>query len=160
MGSLPSLIKEHDDLVVKLEKALTKYLRGGKLGKNRPCARLGGWKLLPIGGIKVDAISYYTECVEEFEYQIKESRKKLDTETPANYGEFRRRPRRRKPADPLSLGFISMASVACAHRNLEYLEQHKKHLADVLKGCKVAHAPHPKDIVGLPFAQSTPFLIH
>jgi hypothetical protein len=42
-----------------------------------------------------------------------------------------------------------MASVACAHRNLEYLEKHTKQLKGVLKGSKVAHAPHPKNIVGL-----------
>ncbi|ORY50184.1 hypothetical protein BCR35DRAFT_24997 [Leucosporidium creatinivorum] len=129
MGSLPALIKKHDELVVKLEKSLTKYLRGGKLGKKRPLVRLGGWRWLPIGGVKVDAISYYTEQVEELEDRIKGLRDKLDTEAPANYG------------------FVSMASVACAHRNIEYLDKHKKSLAEVLKGAKVAHAPHPKDIV-------------
>jgi hypothetical protein len=43
MGSLPSLVKEHDESAVKLEKVLTKYLKGGQLGKKRPLVRLGGW---------------------------------------------------------------------------------------------------------------------
>lgn len=91
VGDLLELVEEHDDHVEKLEKCLCKYMRGGKLAAKRPMIRLGGWKWLPIGGVKVDAISYHTEEAERLEALIEERRKTLDTRAPTSYGELRRR---------------------------------------------------------------------
>jgi hypothetical protein len=83
---LPDLIKAHDEHVESLEQCLTRYLRGSKLASKRPQLRLDGWKILPVGGIKVDAISYYTEEIERYGALIKERRDSLDKEAPTNYG--------------------------------------------------------------------------
>jgi len=60
VGRLPELIEYHNDCVRELEQVLVGYLRGGRIGRDRPTLRRGGW--CGIGGRKVDAIDFYT-CV-------------------------------------------------------------------------------------------------
>lgn len=60
VGQLPELIEYHNNTVRELEAVLVKYLKDGKLAKERPQKRLGGF--LCFGGQKVDAINYYM-CV-------------------------------------------------------------------------------------------------
>jgi hypothetical protein len=60
VGRLPELIDYHNDVVRELEQILVRYLKGGRIGKDRPKLRRGGW--CGIGGRKVDAIEFYT-CV-------------------------------------------------------------------------------------------------
>ena len=58
VGDLPELTEKHNDAVRELEHVLVRYLKDGKLGKNRPTVTLSGG----CGGKKVDAIDHYT-CV-------------------------------------------------------------------------------------------------
>ena len=57
VGQLPELIEYHNNTVRELEAVLVLYLKDGKLAKERPQKRLGGF--LCFGGQKVDAINYY-----------------------------------------------------------------------------------------------------
>lgn len=60
VGKLPELVEYHNENVRELEAVLVKYLKDGKIAKNRPTHRLGGF--MCCGGRKVDAIDFYT-CV-------------------------------------------------------------------------------------------------
>lgn len=60
VGKLPELIEYHNTTVKELEQVLVRYLKGGRIAKERPTVRIGGW--LGMGGTKVDAIDFYT-CV-------------------------------------------------------------------------------------------------
>lgn len=60
VGRLPELIQYHNDTVKELEAVLVKYLKGGRIAKNRPTVSVGArWG---CGGVKKDAIEFYT-CV-------------------------------------------------------------------------------------------------
>jgi calcium permeable stress-gated cation channel len=58
VGRLPELVEYHNLAVKELEAVLVKYLKDGKIAKERPTHRLGGF--LCCGGRKVDAIDFYT----------------------------------------------------------------------------------------------------
>lgn len=60
VGDLPQLIEIHNNTVREFEQVLVRYLKGGKISKNRPTIHIGGF--LGLGGEKRDAIDYYT-CV-------------------------------------------------------------------------------------------------
>ena len=60
MGKLPDLIEYHNEAVRELEKVLVKYLKGGRIAKQRPTVRVNGF--LCFGGEKKDAIDFWT-CV-------------------------------------------------------------------------------------------------
>lgn len=63
VGRLPELIEYHNTAVRELEQVLVTYLRGGRIAKERPTIRIGGF--LGMGGMKRDAIDFYT-CVPRF----------------------------------------------------------------------------------------------
>ena len=52
------MIQTHNDTVKQLEGYLVQYLKDGKIGKERPTIRIGGF--MGCGGKKEDAIDYYT----------------------------------------------------------------------------------------------------
>lgn len=58
VGKLPELIEFHNNAVCELEVILVRYLKGGKIAKERPTIRVGGF--LGMGGKKMDAIDFYT----------------------------------------------------------------------------------------------------
>lgn len=58
VGKLPELIDYHNQTVRELEQVLVKYLKGGKIAKNRPTIRVGG--TCGCGGTRRDAIDFYT----------------------------------------------------------------------------------------------------
>lgn len=58
VGQLPELIEFHNEAVRELERILVRYLRGGKIAKERPTIRIGGF--MGMGGRKIDAIEFYT----------------------------------------------------------------------------------------------------
>ena len=60
VGNLPQLIEVHNNTVREFEQILVRYLKDGKIGKNRPTIHIGGF--WGMGGEKRDAIDYYT-CV-------------------------------------------------------------------------------------------------
>jgi hypothetical protein len=121
VGRLPELIEYHDSTVREFEQVLVQYLKGGKLGKNRPVITVGG--SMGCGGEKKDAIDFYTKKLQRTEGAIQEYRAHFDTHKPENYG------------------FASMAAVPFAH-----IVAHKlngKHP----KGTTIELAPNPKDII-------------
>lgn len=60
VGRLPELVEYHNTAVRELEQVLVTYLRGGRIAKERPTIRIGGF--LGMGGVKRDAIDFY-RCV-------------------------------------------------------------------------------------------------
>ncbi len=58
VGRLPELIEYHNQTVKEFEEVLVNYLKGGKIKSKRPTMRVGG--SCGCGGIKKDAIDYYT----------------------------------------------------------------------------------------------------
>ncbi|KAI6148386.1 hypothetical protein BKA82DRAFT_4136393 [Pisolithus tinctorius] len=121
VGRLPELIDYHNDIVRQLEQVLVTYLKDGKIAKERPTIRIGGF--LGMGGVKKDAIDFYTAKLERVNKAIEDYRQEIDTRRAENYG------------------FASMAAVPYAHTVANMLR--KKHP----KGTDVTLAPNPKDII-------------
>lgn len=121
VGQLPDLIEYHNTTVRELEEVLVKYLRNGRLGKKRPTIRVGG--TCGCGGMRRDAIDFYTAKLRRTEAAIEEYRNRVDTHKAENYG------------------FASMAAVPYAHVVAKILQG--KHP----KGTDITLAPNPKDIV-------------
>ncbi|KAI0090701.1 DUF221-domain-containing protein [Irpex rosettiformis] len=121
VGKLPDLIEYHNEAVRELEKMLVKYLKDGKIGKQRPTVRVNGF--LCFGGQKKDAIDFWTAKVQRAERAVEEYRNQIDTRKPEPYG------------------FASMAAVPYAHTVANLLRN--KHV----KGATITLAPNPKDII-------------
>ncbi|KAG1860839.1 hypothetical protein F4604DRAFT_1790278 [Suillus subluteus] len=95
VGRLPELIEYHNTAVRELEQVLVTYLKGGKIAKERPTIRIGGF--MGMGGTKKDAIDFYTAKLKRTEQAIEDYRQQIDTRKAENYG------------------FASMAAVPYAH---------------------------------------------
>ncbi|KAG6861116.1 hypothetical protein C0995_003845 [Termitomyces sp. Mi166 len=121
VGKLPELIEYHNTTVREFEAVLVKYLKTGRPGKKRPTIRVGA--TCGIGGMKKDAIDFYTAKLQRTEAAIEEYRRQIDTRKAENYG------------------FASMAAVPYAHIVAKILKG--KHP----KGTKIELAPNPKDII-------------
>ncbi|KAG6335495.1 hypothetical protein ID866_3602 [Astraeus odoratus] len=121
VGRLPELIEYHNTTVRELEQVLVTYLKGGRIAKERPTIRIGGF--MGMGGVKKDAIDFYTAKLTRTEAAIEEYRQKIDTRQAETYG------------------FASMAAVPYAHIVANMLR--KKHP----KGTDITLAPNPKDII-------------
>ncbi|KAG6850847.1 hypothetical protein H0H93_007465 [Arthromyces matolae] len=134
VGKLPELIEFHNETVREFEQILVKYLKGGKLGKKRPTIRVGA--TCGIGGMKKDAIEFYTAKLQRTEAAIEEYRRQIDTRKAENYG------------------FASMAAVPYAHVVAKILRG--KHP----KGTHIVLAPNPKDIIWQNMNKSPTELFH
>ncbi|KAF9228428.1 DUF221-domain-containing protein [Gyrodon lividus] len=121
VGRLPELIEYHNTAVRELEQVLVTYLKGGRIAKERPTIRIGGF--LGMGGVKKDAIDFYTAKLKRTEKAIEDYRQEIDTRKAENYG------------------FASMAAVPYAHIVANMLRN--KHP----KGTNITLAPNPKDII-------------
>ncbi|KAI0062426.1 DUF221-domain-containing protein [Artomyces pyxidatus] len=121
VGRLPDLIEAHNIAVKQFEQVLVRYMKGGKLGKERPTIHIGGF--LGMGGVKKDAIDFYTEKLKQTEAAVEAYRSQIDSRKPENYG------------------FASMAAVPYAHVVAQMLAN--KHP----KGTTITLAPNPKDII-------------
>jgi len=121
VGKLPELIEYHNKTVREFEAVLVQYFKGGKIAKNRPTIRLGGF--MGCGGVKKDAIEFYTVKLKRTEAAIEEYRNQIDTRKPEKYG------------------FASMAAVPYAHTVAHFMKS--KHP----KGTKIHLAPNPRDII-------------
>ncbi|KAH7883216.1 hypothetical protein F5I97DRAFT_1980176 [Phlebopus sp. FC_14] len=121
VGRLPELIEYHNTAVRELEQVLVTYLKGGHIAKERPTIRIGGF--LGMGGVKKDAIDFYTAKLRRTEQAIEDYRQQIDTRKAETYG------------------FASMAAVPYAHIVANMLRN--KHP----KGTDVTLAPNPKDII-------------
>ncbi|XP_006461255.1 hypothetical protein AGABI2DRAFT_48387, partial [Agaricus bisporus var. bisporus H97] len=121
VGQLPDLIEYHNQTVREFEEILVKYLKGGKIRSKRPTIRVGG--TCGCGGIKRDAIDFYTAKLKRTEAAIEEYRNQIDTRKAENYG------------------FASMAAVPYAQAVAKMLQG--KHP----KGTTIELAPNPKDII-------------
>lgn len=121
VGRLPELIERHNEAVRELEAVLVRYLKDGKIAKERPTRRLGGF--LCCGGRKVDAIDFYTAKLQRTERAVDEYRSQIDNRKAENYG------------------FASMAAVPYAHIVANLLRNKR------VKGTTITLAPNPKDII-------------
>lgn len=121
VGKLPELIEYHNTTVRELEQVLVRYLKGGKIAKDRPTIRIGGF--MGMGGNRMDAIDFYTAKLKRTEMAIEQYRDQIDARKAENYG------------------FASMAAVPYAHIVANLLKN--KHP----KGTDIALAPNPKDII-------------
>lgn len=121
VGRLPELIEYHNTTVRELEQVLVTYLKGGRIAKERPTIRIGGF--LGMGGVKKDAIDFYTAKLQRTEEAIENYRQQIDSRQAENYG------------------FASMAAVPYAHIVANILRKKR------LKGTDVSLAPNPKDII-------------
>ncbi|EKM53375.1 uncharacterized protein PHACADRAFT_259710 [Phanerochaete carnosa HHB-10118-sp] len=121
VGKLPELIEYHNQAVRELEAVLVRYLKDGKIAKERPTRRLGGF--MWCGGQKVDAIDFFTAKLKRTESAVEEYRNRIDTRKAENYG------------------FASMGAVSYAHIVANMLR--RKHV----KGTSITLAPNPKDII-------------
>ncbi|TFK23149.1 DUF221-domain-containing protein [Coprinopsis marcescibilis] len=121
VGQLPDLIEFHNQTVRKFEQILVQYLKGGKLRAKRPTITIGGF--MGCGGVKKDAIEFYTNKLKRTEAAIEDYRTQIDTRKAENYG------------------FASLAAVPFAHIVAQKLEG--KHP----RGTRVVLAPNPKDII-------------
>lgn len=86
------------------------------------------------GGVKVDAINYYSEKVQELQEKITEARSRISTSKKTNYG------------------WISYDKVSWAHANAKYLASSSSPLKSLPKRIEGATpsielAPQPKDII-------------
>ncbi|KAH0829161.1 hypothetical protein J3R83DRAFT_2670 [Lanmaoa asiatica] len=133
VGRLPELIEYHNTAVRELEQVLVTYLKGGRVAKERPAIRIGGF--LGMGGVKRDAIDFYTAKLKRTEKAIEDYRHEIDTRKAETYG------------------FASMAAVAYAHVVAHILR--RKHP----KGTNIALAPNPKDIIWENLNKSTAELL-
>ncbi|EEB96260.1 hypothetical protein MPER_04633, partial [Moniliophthora perniciosa FA553] len=115
------LIEYHNRAVREFEAVLVKFFKGGKPGKRRPTIRIGGY--CGIGGIRKDAIAFYSEKLKRTEAAVEHYRSREETRQAQNYG------------------FASLAAVPYAHITARKLA--RKHY----KGTSVMLAPNPKDIL-------------
>ncbi|KAL7317681.1 hypothetical protein PS15m_004002 [Mucor circinelloides] len=132
---LAKYVEEHEEAVRKLEIILSNHLKDGQVieGKKRPLERIGGY-FGCCGGVKVDAINYYSEKVQELQEKITEARSRISTSKKTNYG------------------WISYDKVSWAHANAKFLASSASPLKSLPKRIEGATpsielAPQPKDII-------------
>ncbi|CAO3641975.1 unnamed protein product [Mucor fragilis] len=132
---LATYVEDHEEAVRKLEIILSNHLKDGQVieGKKRPLERIGGY-FGCCGGVKVDAINYYSEKVQELQEKITEARSRISTSKKTNYG------------------WISYDKVSWAHANAKYLASSSSPLKSLPKRIEGATpsielAPQPKDII-------------
>ena len=121
---LSELIKEHEKAVRELESVLAKYLKNPyKLPPNRPTCRVKDEHHGYTKGDTVDAIEYMTERIRSLEYQIKDSREKIDNRESMPYG------------------FVSYNSMPEAHAIAYMARTRHAH------GTTIKLAPTPEDLI-------------
>ncbi|KAK7057546.1 DUF221-domain-containing protein [Favolaschia claudopus] len=120
VGDLPQLIEYHNETVREFEAVLVKFLKS-KNATSRPVVIRGAF--CGIGGVRHDAIDFYTQKLKNTETAVEEYRARIDSRKPENYG------------------FASLASVPYAHIVAKKLAG--KHP----KGATITLAPNPKDII-------------
>ncbi|KAI3399687.1 hypothetical protein diail_6036 [Diaporthe ilicicola] len=134
---LPKLVEEHERVVRKLEKVLSKYLKDPhSLPAARPVCSPSkkdpSYSTYPKGQ-KVDAIEYLTQRIKTLEYEIKEVRTSVD----------------RRNTRPF--GFASYSEISEAHA-IGYAARKKKPQGAIIK-----LAPRPSDIIwdNMPLSAAT-----
>ncbi|TGZ81410.1 DUF221-domain-containing protein [Ascodesmis nigricans] len=84
---LPELLERHSESVRKLEKVLTKYLKNpDRLPATRPTCKPDKDDKSIDQNMRVDAIEYHKNRMDELERKIIEMRKSIDSRDPEPYG--------------------------------------------------------------------------
>ncbi|KAI8869634.1 hypothetical protein GQ42DRAFT_123439, partial [Ramicandelaber brevisporus] len=123
LGALPELIEKHTKMVVEMEQVLTKYLSQPNY-KSAPRPRH------TVDGQKVDSIDYYTQQIEDSQYQI---------QTLRNQAKDRR---------GTTLGFVSYHSAFHAHMALRRIRKRGlKPTQGVSTPPEIGFSPEPRDII-------------
>ncbi|CAI7635422.1 unnamed protein product [Penicillium glandicola] len=130
---LPRIIKEHEEVVRKLESVLAKYLKNpDRLPAKRPTLRPPRKQRNQLSGSKVDAIDYLTVRIRVLEEEIKHGRASIDRRNAMPYG------------------FASWDNIEHAHAVA--WNARRKHP----EGTTITLAPRPSDIIweNLPLTKS------
>ncbi|KAL3477585.1 hypothetical protein BJX99DRAFT_226194 [Aspergillus californicus] len=130
---LPMLIKEHEELVRKLESVLAKYLKNpDRLPPNRPTMRPPRGLRAEHGSGKVDAIEFLTDRISRLEEQVRHVRGSIDRRNAMPYG------------------FVSWDKIEHAHA-VAFVSRNKHP-----RGTTIRLAPRPHDIIweNLPLSKS------
>lgn len=161
VGTLPELIKRHNDAVRELEGVLTTHLKNpDNVPTKRPTMRVGGFMMM--GGNKVDAIDYLTQKIQRFEERIEvgvharqagaialtrviRSFRPLECRSMVSRGRRRAAGLKLTRSDPdrkpENYGFASFESVPYAHVVAKRLSGKRK------LGSRFDLAPVPQDII-------------
>ncbi|KGO72931.1 protein of unknown function DUF221 [Penicillium italicum] len=130
---LPRIIKEHEEVVRKLESVLAKYLKNpDRLPAKRPTLSPPRRQRNQLPGGKVDAIDYLTVRIRVLEEEIKHGRASIDRRNAMPYG------------------FASWDNIEHAHA-VAWNARRKRP-----EGTTIALAPRPSDIIweNLPLTRS------
>ncbi|KAL4916287.1 hypothetical protein BDW62DRAFT_202796 [Aspergillus aurantiobrunneus] len=121
---LPKLIKEHEEMVRKLESVLAKYLKNpDQLPPNRPTMRPHRSLRAEHGSGKVDAIDFLTDRIQRLEEEIRHVRSSIDKRGAMPYG------------------FVSWDKIEHAHA-VAYVARNKHP-----RGTTIRLAPRPHDLI-------------
>ena len=124
VGSLDDLLEQHNKTVRHLEAVLAKYLKKpNSLPAARPTCKPSSDDHGYVKGQKVDAIEYLTDRIRSLEWEIKETRQKIDNKEVMPYG------------------FVSYNSISEAHAIAYALRKKHPH------STTVKLAPPPEDII-------------
>jgi len=120
MNNLPALLSQHEETVLKLERALDKALRSRLQHRPliSPDKKWHKWH-----GTKVDAIDYYAKELCNIEHQIILARGESEVTLPETYG------------------FATLTNVSFAHSAAHYYSNHRP------KDFSARLAPRPSDII-------------
>jgi hypothetical protein len=134
------MVEKHNEAVAELEGYLVKYLKGNKLGKNRPTLKEGS--TLGMGGEKKDAIDHLAKKIHSLRDKIDAKRQAIDslikTERRA-----RKQGKQEQKIQGENYGFVTFKTIAEAHR---IARAHRGKLPE-LYGARFQLAPMPHDIV-------------
>jgi hypothetical protein len=133
------MVEKHNECVAELEGHLVKYLKGNKLGKNRPTLKEGS--TLGIGGEKKDAIDHLAKKIHGLRDKIDAKRQAIDSLIKTE-----RRARKQGKQDRIqgeNYGFVTFKTIAEAHR---IARAHRGRLPELF-GARFQLAPMPHDIV-------------
>ena len=139
MEKFPDMVEKHNECVAELEGHLVKYLKGNKLGKNRPTLKEGS--TMGIGGEKKDAIDHLAKKIHALRDQIDAKRQAIDSLIKTE-----RRARKQGKQDRIqgeNYGFVTFKTIAEAHR---IARAHRGRLPELF-GARFQLAPMPHDIV-------------
>lgn len=135
------MVEEHNEAVRELENTLVRYLKDGKRSKTRPMIQKGGF--MCFGGTKIDAIEYQSKKIKSLREKI--DRKRADIDSLIRKDRNARKAKKQVQPHGENYGFITMKTIAEAHR---IAREHTGRIKE-LGRAQLQLAPEPKDLVGV-----------
>jgi hypothetical protein len=135
------MVEKHNEAVAELEGHLVKYLKGNKLGKNRPTLKDGS--TLGMGGEKKDAIDHLAKKIHSLRDKIDAKRQAIDSLIKTERRARKQGKQQEAKIQGENYGFVTFKTIAEAHR---IARAHRGRLPE-LHGARFQLAPMPHDIV-------------